>query len=293
MVMCSKVPAVPRNTLGLLAFAALLAGCPTVEHDPKKSEHQLSLCRAELNHHSLEAAKADCDRAIAFNPTNDEAYLVRGAIALTRAHDTEQTLEIDGCLTGLDAESTHKDLDAQLREADADFEQATKLTPDYGEAWADRAQVHNLLEDPVTGEKYAQTALGYPARLVNPGLTRAGLGWSLYLQKKQIDAARELRAALQFQPKMCVATYRLGRVYFDRSEWDKASEYFQTVSDDPDCKSQEASLYLMKTKLQQGLVDDARDARDACLKLSPKSCNAAQCRADGGALGPARPKAAP
>ena len=42
---------------------------------------------------------------------------------------------------------------------------------------------------------------------------------------------------------------------------------------------------VMKTRMQQGLVDDARRARDACLKLSPKSCVASQCRADGRALG--------
>ena len=84
---------------------------------------------------------------------------------------------------------------------------------------------------------------------------------------------------------MCVATYRLARVYFAREEWEKAAELFQTASDDPSCGSQEASLYLMKTRMQQGLADDARRARDACLKLSPQSCIASQCRADGGALG--------
>src|SRR5262249_61067765 len=99
-------------------------------------------------------------------------------------------------------------------------------------------------------------------------------------------AAKELRQAIQCQPKMCVATYRLARVYFAREEWEKAAELFQTASDDSSCGSQEASLYLMKTRMHQGLVNDARTARDACLRISPKSCIAARCRADGGALGP-------
>ena len=60
---------------------------------------------------------------------------------------------------------------------------------------------------------------------------------------------------------------------------------FESVSIDPSCGSQEAGLYLMKTRMQQGLVEDARRARDACLKISRQSCIAAQCRADGGALG--------
>jgi hypothetical protein len=35
----------------------------------------------------------------------------------------------------------------------------------------------------------------------------------------------------------------------------------------------------MKTRIEQGLTDEARAARDACLAMSPKSCVAAQCRA--------------
>ncbi|MCX5741226.1 MAG: tetratricopeptide repeat protein, partial [Proteobacteria bacterium] len=109
-------------------------------------------------------------------------------------------------------------------------------------------------------------------------------------QSKYVEAAKELRQSLQFQPNMCVATYRLARVYFAREEWEKAADLFQTVSEDPSCGSQEAGFYLMKTRLQQGLVNDARVARDACLKMSPQSCVAVKCRADGGALGkPERP----
>jgi tetratricopeptide (TPR) repeat protein len=142
-----------------------------------------------------------------------------------------------------------------------------------------------LLEDYAVAAEYLTHALGNPMRLDSPGLTRAHLGWALFHQTKYTDAAKELRQAVQFQPNMCVATYRLARVYFAREEWEKAAELFQTTSDDPSCGSQEASLYLMKTRMQQGLVDDARRARAACLRISPKSCIASQCRAEGGALG--------
>jgi len=122
-------------------------------------------------------------------------------------------------------------------------------------------------------------------RLDNPALIRADLGWALFHQRSFVEAAKELREARQFQPKMCVATYRLARVYFAREEWEKAAELFQAASDDPSCGSQEASYYLMKTRMQQGLAAEARVARDACLKLSQHSCIASQCRADGMALG--------
>jgi tetratricopeptide (TPR) repeat protein len=195
-------------------------------------------------------------------------------------------MEIDSCLTGLDLEATQKDLDKDLKSADADFDRAAKLTPDYGEAWANRGVVHNLLDDYAGAVGFLEKALENPARLQNPALTRAHLGWSYFHLKKYVEAAKELRQALQFQPSMCVATYRLARVYFAREEWEKAAELFQTASDDPSCGSQEASYYLMKTRMQHGLAADATKARDACLKISAKSCIAAQCRADGQALHP-------
>jgi tetratricopeptide (TPR) repeat protein len=265
----------------------LSSGCAPVhtEHDAAKSSTRLDLAKDFLRKHQLEAAENECNRSLALNPANDEAYLVRGLIAMLKTIDTQRTMEVEGCLTGVDRDATLRDLDAYLAKADLDFAHASTVTPDYGEAWADRGIVHNLQEDYSGAATYLSKALQYPMRLDNPALTRAHLGWALFHQKKYVDAAKELRQAKQFQPNMCVATYRLARVYFAREEWEKAAELFQTTSDDPSCGSQEASLYLMKTRLQQGLVDDARRARDACLKISPKSCIASQCRAEGGALG--------
>lgn len=274
-----------RNALGLLAILAVASCQQRDDHDMSRSATRLDLAKDFLRKHQLEAAETECNRALAFNQSNDEAYNVRGLVTMVRAIDTLRTLEVDGCLTGVDAEATQRDLDGLLRKADNDFAYAAKMSPEYGEAWSNRGVVHNLLEDYAGASEFLSHALGNPMRLDSPGLTRAHLGWSLFHEHKLVDAAKELRQVIQFQPNMCVATYRLARVYFAREEWEKAAELFQTTSDDPACGSQEASLYLMKTRMQQGLVDDARRARDACLKISPKSCIASQCRADGGALG--------
>jgi len=283
---------VGRNALGLLLFVSVVGcGMKNVERDAAKSSTRLDLAKDFLRKHQLEAAETETNRSLAFNPANDEAYLVRGLVHMIRAIDTQRTLEIESCLTGIDAEATQQDLDTNLKKADEDFERAIKVTPEYGEGWANRGVIHNLLEDYGAAATYFTKALENPVRLDSPGLTRAHLGWSLYHQDKLVEAAKELRQAVQFQPNMCVATYRLARVYFARDEWEKAAELFQTASDDPSCGSQEASLYLMKTRMQQGLVDDARRARDACLKISPRSCIASKCRADGGALG-STPRAA-
>lgn len=273
-----------RNAFGLLVICVTVGCLQRDDRDLAKSATRLDLAKDFLRKHQLEAADTECNRALAFNPANEEAYNTRGLVAMVRALDTQRTLEIETCLTGVDAEVTQRDLDRFLRTADADFSKAAKLSPDYGEAWSNRGIVHNLLEDHGTAAEYLIHALGNPMRLDSPGLTRAHLGWALFHQTKYVDAAKELRQAVQIQPNMCVATYRLARVYFARQEWEKAAELFQTTSDDPSCGSQEASLYLMKTRMQQGLVDDARRARDACLKLSPQSCIASECRADGGAL---------
>lgn len=275
-----------RVASGLLVILAA-CGVRHTEKDIAKSATRLDLAKDFLRKHQLEAAETESNRALSLNPANDEAYVIRGLTHMVRAIDTMRTLEIESCLTGVDAEVTQRDLDTHLKKADLDFERATKVTPDYGEGWANRGVVHNLLEDYSGASQYFEKALENPMRLDSPSLTRAHLGWSFFHQHKLVEAAKELRQAVQFQPNMCVATYRLARVYFAREEWEKAAELFQAVSDDPSCGSQEASLYLMKTRMQQGLVDDARRARDACLKLSPKSCIASQCRADGGALGPA------
>jgi Tfp pilus assembly protein PilF len=288
---------VRRNASGSLAIlsAACLCACLGAhpERSTAKSQTRTDLAKDFLRKHQLEAAEAESDRALALDPANEDAYLVRGLVHVLRAVDAQRTLEIDGCLTGLDAEATQRDLEASLARADADFGRATKLAPDYGEAWADRGIVHNLLEDYAAAEQHFRRALEHPMRLESPGLARAHLGWALFHLKRDVEAAKQLRQAVQFQPNMCVATYRLARVYFAREEWEKAAELFQTASDDPSCGSQEAALYLMKTRMHQGLVDDARRARDACLRLSPRSCIASQCRADGGALGAATAVARP
>jgi tetratricopeptide (TPR) repeat protein len=273
------------RSLAILIALASVAGCPHTEHDVKKSQTRLDLAKDFLSKRQLEAAEAECNKSIAYNPANDEAYNIRGLVSMLRAIETQRTLEIDACLTGVDAEATHKDLDRFLMAADKDFKKAVEVAPDYSEAWSNRGVVATLQEDYPTAVTQLTKALENPIRLLSPGLTRAHLGWALFHEQKYVEAAKELRTVRQFDPKMCVATYRLGRVYFAREEWDKAAELFETVSQDPSCGSQEASLYLMKTRMQQGLMDDARKARDACLKISPQSCAASQCRADGGALG--------
>ncbi|HEY4179705.1 MAG TPA: tetratricopeptide repeat protein [Kofleriaceae bacterium] len=269
----------------VVALVGMVAGCPSPEADIEKSNKRLDIAKDALGHNNLDMAEAEASKAIAFNKANDEAWNIRGLVSIVRAFGVQRTLEIDGCLTGVDAESTHQDLDAFLKKADADFQGAIKANPEYGEAYSNRGLVANLLEDYASAATLYSKALEFPFHLGDTAVTRAGLGWAYFNQEKFVDAAKELRTVLQFKPKMCIGNFRLGRVYFARQEWDKAAESFQTASEDASCASQEASYYLMKTRMQQGLMTEARAARDACLKLSPKSCIANKCLAEGAALG--------
>jgi tetratricopeptide (TPR) repeat protein len=257
----------------------LLTGCPTYKGNPDKSAKRLDIAKDALSKQDLETAESEANKAIALFHGNDEAFNILGLIHFVRATRMITTLEVNDCMTGVDSEAMHQGLDEQLVEADKDFEQAAKISPDYGEAWFNRGTIAILQENPEQAIVYLDRALEHPARLIDVALTRAHLGWAHFYTHNYVESAKQLLEALQFHPGMCIATYRLGRVYFAREEWEKAAEQFQGVTDDPTCgNSQEASLFLMKARIEQGLLDDAKVARDACIQMAPKSCLAAQCR---------------
>ncbi len=264
-----------------LVFLTALAACPSGggEQSAKKSNDRLAIAKDFLSKGQFEAAESESDKAIGYLSTNEEAYDVRGLSKFLRAVEANQLLEVNDCLTGIDAEVLRKKYDGFLTAADADFAKAAELAPDYGEAFANRGIVATLSGDSDAAIKYLTHALEEPARLIDIGIVRSNLGWAYFKKGDMVQAAAELLSAVQYHPHLCVPTYRLGRVYFERKEWEKAAEQFQDVSDQPACGSQEARLYLMKTRIEQGLTAEARAARDACLSTSPKSCIAAQCRA--------------
>jgi tetratricopeptide (TPR) repeat protein len=261
-------------------FAVVMMGCGAIagpQGDAKKSDSRLELAKEYLGKQELEAAEAEANKAIGYMSTNEEAYNVRGLVHYLRALNNRRLIEIDDCLTGVQAEVFDEDEDAQLAMAAADFTKAANLAPDFSEAWANRGAVANLMGSYDEAIAHLTKALENPFRLVNPGLSRATLGWANFQKEDYIRAAKELLQVKQFAPSECVPTYRLGRVYFAKGEWENAAQEFLAV--DPSCGLQEASFYLMKTRMEQGLIDEANAARDACLRISPKSCIAQQCRA--------------
>lgn len=273
-----------------LALLVLASGCPHPHaEDPKRSSTRLELAKDYLRRGQLDQAEEQAHQALHYDDQNVEAYNLLGLVQFVRAENNFRLLEIDDCLTGVDAEALRSEMDEYLTRADKQFQRAVQIQPHYGEGWFNRGNVALELEDYGPAIAYLSKALTFPHTLINIGLTRANLGWAYFHKNDQPRAAKELRQAAQFNPGMCVAKYRLGRVYFARKEWNKALEQFQAVAQNNACPMQEAHLYLAKTYAALGMNDQLSRAQAGCLQMAPKSCIAARCRA----VAPAANAAAP
>ncbi|RMH42436.1 MAG: tetratricopeptide repeat protein [Deltaproteobacteria bacterium] len=263
------------------AALAVAAGCGGGQHvDRGKAQTRLDLCAELLTKREYEAAETECKKALQFDPHDHRAHNYLGLIDVLRAADMHKILEIDDCLTGVDAEGLSKKKDRHLLDARAHFEDAIAARRDYGEAYSNLGAVLLQLEEYEAAAAAFRKALENAATLQNPSLTRTNLAWVYFHLGRLPEAAAELRQALRFEPDMCLAHYRLGRVYFARKEWDKALAEFEKVAAQLRvCPIQEAHLYLMKTYVQTGLGANLPRVAQACVALAPQSCVAAECRA--------------
>lgn len=264
-----------RTLLVAIASMVLLA-CTRTPVNTKCADSRLELAKEYLGKLNLEAAEKEADRALSCHPKNEVTHNILGLIDFLRAVRNVQLLEVDECLDGLDAEVLASERDDHFKAADKHFARATELAPGYSEAWSNRGSIALQLSDYDKAQIYFTRALQSPERLHNVGLTRAHLGWTHFQLGDYADAAKELLQANQFNPGMCVANYRLGRVYFARQEWDKAAERF-AMSVAASCRMQEAHLYLMRSQTAMGQLDRAAETATSCVKLAPDSCIAMTC----------------
>jgi tetratricopeptide (TPR) repeat protein len=246
--------------------------------DENKSNTRVELAKDLLRKHQMDDASREAEQALSYNSSNEVAYQVLGLAEFLRGVDNYLLLEQQDCVTGVDAEVLREEMDGHFSSAAGHFARATELAPDYGDAWASRGLVAMQLENYEDAIIYFERAFDARYRLDQIGLTRAHLGWARFHTGAFAKAAKELRQALQFQPNMCVAKYRLGRVYFARKEWNKALEQFQAVARDNGCRLQEAQLYHLKTLIQLGMTSDLETVRQSCVALAPRSCLARECR---------------
>ena len=265
----------------LVACGTFSCGAPQV--NDKKSHNRLELAKDFLARQDLSQARREAHKSLKFDAKNAEAHAILGLVDFLTALNNHRLLEIDDCLTGVDAVGMRQEMDASWKQADQNFARAVEFDPAYSEARNNQAKVAELLGDYERSIGLYLTALKIPHRLINLGLTRANLGWTRFRSGDMVGAAKDLRQALQFNAGMCVAKYRLGRVYFEREEWNNAVEQFRAVVESEGCGNQEAHLYLIRTMKQLSTIDSAEPfdfdgAVATCVSMAPKSCVAAQCQ---------------
>lgn len=256
----------------------LISGCPGRKQDVGKSQNRVALAKDFLRQGELEQAENEARKALEYHRGHGDAHYVLGLVDLLRSRSTHKLLEIEQCLTGVDAQALLEEKDRFLIEADRHLSAACKNDAQHGEAWATRGTIATLLGRYDDAISHYEQALQLPNRLQNIGVVRANLGWVYFHKDDTVSAAKELLQAGQFQPGMCLATYRLGRVYFARKEWEKALQTFSEVVGPLRCPIQDAHLFIMKTYNELGVATEIPAAERACIQMAPKSCVALQCR---------------
>lgn len=268
---------------GLVAMVSLTvvlgaATCGPRVREREKSQTRTELAKDFLGRQELERAELEASKAVELDAQNGEAHLVLGLVDYLKALNNFRILEVENCLTGVEAEALRTEFEDFLQAADSHFARAVEVDNDYSEAHANRGNVATLLEDHSKAIEHYERALRKPHRLLRLGLTRANLGWARFHAGDHVGAAKELRQALQFNDQMCVGKYRMGRVYFARKEWNKALEAFQAVASTKSCPMQEAHLYRVKTLRALARQSEIESAIDACTALASSSCMAVECQ---------------
>lgn len=261
-------------------FLAVLGGCPGHGGDVQKAQTRNDLAKDLLSKGQLSAAETEVKKALAFDKHNEESYLIWGLIALRRAQDNLYLVERADCLDGADEEALRAEADTHMREAEKHFAKATQLAPDYGEAWQNRSAVALHFQDWDKAIEYADKALANLARLTSEVAARINLGRAYLKKGEAVRAVTALLQATQGQSYVCLGSYWLAEVYYQRKEFEDALERLKPVLDDPAyCKPsiQEAQYLGGQVLLRLHDPDSASRAFTQCIAMAPKSCQAHEC----------------
>ena len=199
----------------------------------EEPDDRLDIAKDFLRKHQLEAAENECEQGDRAQPQQRRGVRRRAAWSRwsarvdTQQHARDRRLPDRPRRRG-DAEGPRRVPHEGRRRLRAGRPSHARLRRGLGEP----RLVHNLLEDYATARRRTSTkALENPMRLHQPGADprQPRLG-AVPPEQAASMRPRSCARSMQFQPKMCVATYRLARVYFAREEWEKAAELFQTAS---------------------------------------------------------------
>lgn len=264
----------------LAALLVAVAGGCGATRDTTRSQNRLDIARDLLSRGEAVGAEAEAQKAIAYDPRNEEAHNLLGLIFVWRAHQNAQLMEKSDCLDASDASALRAQSDEHMRAAGEHFRRASDLAPEYGEAWENRAVVAMYFHDWDQAIDLGKKALGHLERLESAPLAHANLGWAFFHKQDYVLAVTELLQANQGPQYFCLGKYRLASVYFARKEFDKAADALAPLlSDATLCPPLQEAQYLGGQAYLR-LRDHAAAARafNACVAMAPKSCQARECQ---------------
>src|SRR5687768_13934799 len=108
-----------------------LAGCARDAVDEKKSATRIELAKDFLRRNELDAAEAEAKKALALDPGSADGEYVLGVVAFLRGVANDRLLEVDDCLTGIDAEGLRNELEAFMAAADGHLARAVAADPQH------------------------------------------------------------------------------------------------------------------------------------------------------------------
>jgi type IV pilus assembly protein PilF len=270
-----------RQLPAVIAFfglwATMACGPAQTRVDPEASEKRYLLGADYFNKGLVQPALEELLKAVELNPNNPDAHNLLGLVFLRRGAESEELATRNQCLKGEELRLEKQEGDAHFKKAEAEFEKALQLRPDFSEARNNLAVVaihFGRYDDAVQLEEKALANIVYR----DPFAAQGNLGQAYLLKHDFARAAKALRQAIFEQPKFCVGRYRLAKVYYETREWDRAAEELEQVTADRACPIQEAYHLAGLVALRRDDRDKAKQMFARCVALAPKSCLASECK---------------
>lgn len=248
-----------RATSSLLVLLVLSSGCGSRVSDAERRQanNRAQLATSMLMEGELSAALREARRAVDLDPENVDYRITLATIYGARA---------------------------EFDRAEEQLQMALEIEPDNPFALNNLAAIYINMGRPAEAEEFARRATeneSYAGR----HLAFYNLGWSMQERQQYPEALEAFAQALRESPRMCLAHYRIGEVYFRMRRFEDAVYHLEQAVAEPDEEERtsssserdaprscvampEAHQVLGLALLAVGRDDDALGAFSQCVELA-------------------------